>query len=98
MGHEGEPMTEVVYVVVMRHTAEAQISTDGVSLDAYLAAMPKSRRKQARKDLEAFAAAGWQVTRERLEDCCEEGAELLAQVERKYGHRVTAPGLERYLR
>jgi predicted N-acyltransferase len=90
-------LARVSRTVATIETAEATMYTRRMELEAYLAAMPSSRRRKARKEIEAFARAGWTVTEERLGDCYEEGAQLLANVERKYGHRVTPRGLEQYL-
>jgi uncharacterized protein len=87
----------VASTVAMLHTADAKLHTDGMDLQAYLSRLGSHRRSSLERDLKAFAAADWQTAEERLADCYGEAASLLANVERKYGHRVTVRGIERYL-
>lgn len=90
-------LAAVAHTVASIDAAGASLETGGMDLEAYLASLRSGRRQEARRDIRKFARAGWRLTEERLERCYREGAPLLANVERKYGHRVTERGLERYL-
>jgi uncharacterized protein len=64
---------------------EAEISGIGDGVDAYCHHAGKKVRGNMKRDRASFARAGWQFRTRRLDECWREAAQLLANLEAKYG-------------
>ncbi|MGW3173938.1 peptidogalycan biosysnthesis protein [Streptomyces sp. NPDC001153] len=77
--------------------AEAAVVTDGASFEGYLRNLSSKRRVAVRHEFSTFRSAGYELGLEKLEDCYEEAAPLLGQLQRKYGHEARDEGMRDYL-
>jgi len=66
--------------------ATTALDLPGRDFADYLGSRPGRNRTMVRKELAAFARSGLTAGEERLADCWEEAAPLLAQVQARYGH------------
>ena len=76
---------------------EAEFTGCESGIPGYLASLGRERRRNVRRELAAFADAGWQPGEEDLRGCWREVAQLLANVQQRHGHRSSLRGLERLL-
>ena len=65
--------------------ADAAIRVQWPSFEAYLSWLPRKRRKEARREMKKFGAAGFDVSAEGLKDCYEEIAPLAGNLKRRHG-------------
>ncbi len=65
--------------------ADAAIRVGWPSFEAYLSWLPRKRRKEARREMKKFGAAGFEVSAERLKDCSGEIAPLEGNLKRRHG-------------
>ena len=68
--------------------ADAAIRVGWQSFEDYLSWLPGKRRKEARREMRKFDAAGFEVSSERLEDCYEEVAPLEGNLKRRHGSEL----------
>ncbi|HEX4815173.1 MAG TPA: GNAT family N-acetyltransferase [Nonomuraea sp.] len=76
-------------------TVEACLDSDG--WDGYLAGLGARRRKNTLRERRRFDQAGYELAELPLSGCWETLAELVANVQRKYGHRSTPESMRRVL-
>ncbi|MBT2480760.1 peptidogalycan biosysnthesis protein [Streptomyces sp. ISL-94] len=68
-------------------TTDAWVSIPEGGWPEWLRRLPsKGRRDSVKQEVKAFAAAGYEITREPLEDCYRQAADLLAGTQKRYGH------------
>jgi predicted N-acyltransferase len=67
------------------------------ALEEYVAWLKQSRRAKVRRDRRRFASYPGEVAVERLGDCIEQAAPLLAELQQRYGLVDTADDMRRYL-
>ncbi|MFI6013286.1 GNAT family N-acetyltransferase [Streptomyces sp. NPDC051243] len=77
--------------------AEAAVVTEGASFEGYLQNLGSKRRIAIRHEFSTFRSAEYELDVEKLEDCYEEAAPLLGQLQRKYGHEARDEGMREYL-
>jgi hypothetical protein len=77
---------------------DAHLALPGSGFDDYLAALRKQSRTNARREIAAFRAADVVTGLERIGDCCDEAAPLLAQLQARYGHAGPEDHYRRMLR
>jgi predicted N-acyltransferase len=78
--------------------AEAVIELGGGTFEGYLGTLPKKRRNSVRRERAELGRHGLRTAVEPAgASLVEAVAELMSQVERKYGRAVTVRGLHRYL-
>jgi predicted N-acyltransferase len=77
--------------------AEAAVVTEGASFEGYLQNLSSKRRIAVRHEFSAFRSAEYELDVENLEDCHQEAAPLLGQLQRKYGHEARDEGMREYL-
>lgn len=65
---------------------DTELSVPGNCFDDYLDEVGKRRASGVRHEMRSFAAAGYQVSVEKLADCWYEMGPLVASVQQKYGH------------
>jgi hypothetical protein len=90
-------LCEVVPATVALESVEANLMSCPGGVQGYLARSRSRLRSKARRDLEDFAAAGWQVREQRLSSCAMEFATLFGNVQSKYGRPIPRDVLEWYL-
>lgn len=93
-------LAEVASVARVRaafEAPEAEIMDCAASLDAYAAHASQRVRQRIRAESARFAAAGWVIRQRRLDDCWEDVARLLYNLQRKYGHEDTQQVLDNAL-
>ena len=76
---------------------EAEFPRCEGGIPGYLASLGHNRRRNVRRELAAFAEAGWELGEEDLHGCWRDVARLLANVQQRHGHRSSVRGLERLL-
>ncbi|MEV0391388.1 GNAT family N-acetyltransferase [Nonomuraea sp. NPDC050643] len=76
-------------------TVEACLAADG--WDAYLAGLSARRRRNTARERRRFEQAGYDLAEQPLGECWPELAELVANVQHKYGHRSTSESMRRVL-
>lgn len=86
----------VVPATAVLDDVEADLAGCG-SWAEYEALMNAHRRHAVRRQRERFERSGWEVRERSLGECVPRLAELLASVQRKYGHRVHERALETLL-
>ncbi len=65
---------------------DTELSVPGNCFEDYLDEVGKRRASGVRNEMRSFAAAGYQVSVEKLADCWYEMGSLVASVQQKYGH------------
>ncbi|MEV0621904.1 GNAT family N-acetyltransferase [Nonomuraea sp. NPDC050404] len=76
-------------------TVEACLVADG--WDEYLAGLGGRRRKGTMRERRRFEQAGYDVAEQPLSECWPALAELVANLQQKYGHRTTTEAMRRVL-
>lgn len=67
------------------------------SLEDYFSSLPSKTRRNVRREIKAFAQAGYAIAKETLENCVDEVANLLANTQQKYGHAMDARDTRAFL-
>ncbi|MEV5593652.1 GNAT family N-acetyltransferase [Streptomyces sp. NPDC052496] len=79
--------------------ADCIVDLVGRELDDHIDALPvKQQRTNARREIRRFDESGLEVRQSRLSETWEQGAPLLGQVQRKYGHDMSDDRLRGFLR
>ncbi|GAA3084395.1 GNAT family N-acetyltransferase [Streptosporangium carneum] len=76
-------------------TVEACLTADG--WDGYLTGLSARRRKNTVRERRRFEQVGYELAEQPLDDCWRTLAELVANVQQKYGHRSTSESMRRVL-
>ncbi len=99
-----EPAAAAALAANLRHPEDlvlagpnCSIALPSDSFDSYLRRLSSSRRKSARREQDRFAASGLTVERCKLSDCLEVVAPLAVNLQRRYGHEMSAADLMRDL-
>ncbi|MBT2365578.1 GNAT family N-acetyltransferase [Streptomyces sp. ISL-10] len=69
---------------------DATIHTGGRDVTAYCGSLRSRNRVELKREYARFRDAGYRLGRQRLSECLDEAAPLLANLQTKYGHSVTA--------
>ncbi|MFJ5631805.1 GNAT family N-acetyltransferase [Streptomyces goshikiensis] len=77
--------------------AESSIVTGSAPFETYRSTLPRKRRNAVQHEFSTFLNAGYDLATERLEDCYEEAAPLLVELQLKYGHEANTDGMVQYL-
>ncbi|MGW3173931.1 GNAT family N-acetyltransferase [Streptomyces sp. NPDC001153] len=74
---------------------DATLHTGGLSFAEYCDGLVSRRRISLKGEYARFLAAGYELGRQRLSECLDEVAPLLANLQAKYGHATTAEEIHR---
>ncbi|MPY38586.1 GNAT family N-acetyltransferase [Streptomyces phyllanthi] len=69
---------------------DASLFTGGLSFTDYCGTLRSRHRVSLKREYARFLQAGYQLGHQRLSECLEEAAPLLANLQTKYGHSTTA--------
>ncbi|MEV4709547.1 GNAT family N-acetyltransferase [Actinoplanes sp. NPDC049316] len=78
--------------------ADAVIQPPPGGVEGYLSSFPSKARREMRREMRVFEAAGYQVTRSPLSECWAEAGALQFNIQRKYGHETTLEAEQASLR
>lgn len=74
---------------------DATLHTEGREFADYCGDLSSHRRIALKAEYARFRAAGYELDRQRLSECLDEAAPLLANLQAKYGHATTADEVHR---